>query len=289
MTKLKTFWHVFTNSLIPNTSYYHKILKSPFSFSLKYFLTLIVILNLLFGAFLALKLNPWKIHETFQSLVSSLDEFPNNLTISVKDGVLMTNYNKPYFLWFDYKDSKRLLLVIDETATAEKIYEYRSDMLLTRGELVIRNPKDTSEIQILNLSYVNQQTINKDIILKVQEYIREITRFILLSYPLLLILTMIFLVLASFFSTALYLVIASAVVYIFYLFFLRKKTQPTFKNAFQISLHSITTPLLLNYVLGMFYLGIPLLPFFFLFLIVVFTFAGIYDAHLHNTNHHRRE
>lgn len=285
MKKVKTFLHIFANSLLPNRAYYQKILKAPFSFSLKYFLALILALNFIFVIFLSVKLNPWKVNQVFNDLINSLEQFPENLSITIKNGYLMTNHYKPYFLWFDHQTSKRLLLVVDETASPKKIQEYNSDILVTSREVIVRNPQNTFEQKMIKLASLNIDSINKATARNAQLSIATIRRFFLFTYPLLLFLAFIVLVITSFLTTLLYLIVACSVVYLVYLFFLRKKGRPKFSQVLHTSFHSITTPIVLNYLLGMFYLGIPLLPLFFLLLITVFTLAGLYEGYTHQHHH----
>ena len=64
----------------------------------------------------------------------------------------MTNYSRPYFVW-SYNDEKKLLLVIDQTGSPEKISEYGTTALLTAKNLTVRNPM-TGEHRIYGLDNI---------------------------------------------------------------------------------------------------------------------------------------
>ena len=96
MQKVKTFFHAFSNSLLPQADYYHKLLKTPFSFSRKYFLSLIFIANLLFMVLLIVRLQSSGYLLLKDSLPQSLDQYPKSLSITVEDGTLRTNSEKDW-------------------------------------------------------------------------------------------------------------------------------------------------------------------------------------------------
>jgi hypothetical protein len=133
MKKVKAFLHIFLNSLIPNASYYRKILNTRFFFSFKYFLSLIILLSLVLIFNLLNKYSPPKIIHWLTQINKTIDQFPPDLNLFINNGSLITSYNRPYFIWVkDEKNKLRLLLVVDESASLEKINQYQS-MALLRG------------------------------------------------------------------------------------------------------------------------------------------------------------
>lgn len=286
---VKSFLHVFLNSLIPNAPYYSKILKTKFSFSLKYIVSLILILNLVFIAVFSLRFNPGKIGSIFDRLVLTLDKFPSDLTISLRKGTLKTNYNRPYFLWLDYQNKKKLILVIDESASPQKIDIYTSILLLTTRELVINNKKYNQTSTIIPLAYFGNQTINKQNIALIAERLVTLRKLLPIILIAILALLIIIIPISSVLITGFYLLLINIVVYGLTKLFIIKKAH--FKKTLQISFHAATFPLVLDYFLIAFQPALKLgrnppnvlqqipFPLLFLILLTVFAFAGVYEAH----------
>lgn len=274
MQKVKTFFHVFINSLIPQYHYYHKILKTKFSFSFKYFLFLSIILSLIFLILLFFKLAPQlKLIET--SLSYSLSKFPGDLVIKINKGYLKTNYNRPYFFWFDYLNKKILLLVIDETGIPAKINQYNSIFLVTNTELVIKNFSSKKNPHVVSLNYLPFSiNINKDFLVKMITVINKIIFWFLMVFISVLIFVLPFI---TFIINLFYLGIISLVSFIIYRYIISKNV--SFNKTFQISLHSSTLPLVLNSGLPFFSLKVrcPLAAFF--FLVLIFLVVGIYETY----------
>ncbi len=297
--KVKTFLHIFLRSLIPHTLYYSKILKAPFSFSFKYFLAMLFILNIFFIGSFFIRYNPKKIHSLLSSFSVSLSSYPSDLIISVKKGRLITNNNRPYLLWLDYQDKKNLLLVIDETATPKKIQLYKSSLLFTSNEVVIRDMK-TNTLSTLPINYLDDQKITGENIYQVIKTINASLLFFPLLYSIFIAILVGLLPVASFLITSLYLLFSSCIVYLVYKFFAKKHFR--FKKIIQVSFHAATFPLFLDYVLiilrptirmgtGVF-LPLRQIPFPLLFLTVLafFVAVGVYEAHAeesHEKPHHR--
>lgn len=281
-TKVKAFFHIFGNSLIPKASYYHKIVKTRVSLSLKYFFFLIVFLNVMLLFLFSLKLNPLRINIVLTSLINSLNDFPPEMIIDVKKGNLATNHNRPYFLWLDYQKAKHLILVIDETAMPQKIKEYNSLILITNKEIVFKDEKKPQGYTSTSHKLVNDQTISKETVNKVQATLVNINRLLLLTYPVGLILGVVLMTAVSLVSNVFYLLIASLTIFVFYKFIFAKKAKPEFVKITQISLHSVTLPLTLNYLYGVLNFRPQLLSGLFLLLVTLFTAVGVYEGYSHD-------
>lgn len=285
---VKTFFHTFIKSLFPNPGYYSKIIRSPFPSSFKYFLTFLLVLNVSLIFFIAVKYNPNKVNLFLSSLSASLDRYPNDLIISVHKGRLITNYNRPYLLWLDKQTEKNLLLVIDETATPNKIKLYGTSALLTSREVVVSETQ-TGNASVFPLQYLDDQKITKQQMNSFVQLINKINAFFPILFILGLLILVILIPLASFIVTFVYLFLASIIVFFVFKLFLQKHFH--FRRIFQISLHAVTFPLLLDYSFMMvrptinngpsFLMAIKQIPFPMLFLIIlaVFVAVGVYEAH----------
>lgn len=293
MRKVKTFLHVFENSLFPVTPYYQKILRAPFIFSFKYFISLILLLNFIFLFYLGVKYNPEKIYGVINSVSESLSQYPADLRITIKDGLLISNYNRPYFLWLDYQNKKKLLLVIDENAYPEKIQIYKPLLLLTAKEAVIYPTKKNQPLSILPLTYLSDQYITKHQLTQLINLMTAVRQAFPLIYLAVATFALIIILVSSFIITLFYLVTATAIIVGIYKFILKKRSH--FKKTFQIGLHAATLPLVLDYFLITFKpsmkigVNLPLsesfFPISFLILLSIFIFAGTYVAYDHERRH----
>ncbi len=289
MRKVKSFLHVFENSLFPTSSYYKKVfLRTPLNFSFKYFLSLIILLNFIFLLSLGWRFNPQKISNILSSLTSAFEKYPEDLVINIKNGLAFTNYNHPYFLWLDYQNKKKLLFVVDETALPEKIQTYKSFGLLTSREIVLNlNQTKNQTFSTLPLNYISNQTITKEKISLFTMFLKRLVKNFFLIYIILTLTVAVAVFLFSLLINLFYITTAAFIVFFSYRLILKRKTH--FKKIFQVGLHAVTLPFVIDYftVISKPALNLKfnlpsselLFPVSFLILLSIFTFAGIYTAH----------
>jgi hypothetical protein len=292
MKKVKAFFYIFFKSLIPNYSYYTKILKIRFLFSFKYFVSLIVFLNFLLGVSLLYRYSPQKINFWLKSVDSALANFPSDLNIFIDKGYLISSYNRPYFFWLrDEKERLKLVFVIDESASEEKINQYQTKALLTKTDLFI---KEAGKVKKIPLSSFNQIIFNKETSKIIRQRLFFIEKFFYIFYFFIFLFILVSTFLFSFLINLFYLFIASLLVFV--LLKLKPEKKYHFKKVFQISFHAATLPLFLDYLSFSFpyflpvrvHLPIKPLPFplIFLFLLIIFVIVGVYEAYYNN--HHRK-
>lgn len=263
-------------SSIYNPSFYAEVLKQPFSFSLKYFYKLAALLALLYTIIAAITFGPQA--QGFLKNVSSrvLNYYPENLEIKIEKGMASTNMPEPYTLpWPSELPSSAQrsnrsyanLLIID-TQTPFSIDQFkRYDTLawLLKDSLVVIG--DNEQIRIQGLEKFPNTTLTKS---KVQFFVNKVEPFLRAVTPLLVI--MIFIALLFFFSFQLvYLLFGALVIWIAVKI---KKYPLMYGKAYQVGLHAITLPLLVN---ALWYLtGIKSgKPFLFTLLLVIVVFLNI--------------
>ncbi len=285
MKKVKTFIHVFINSLIPQTNYYPKILHTNFFFSLQYYILLLLILSIIFLVSLPFKYSPNKINAELDAVIAGLNQFPDNLKININNGDLITNYDRPYLMWIDYNNQKILLFAVDESDSLPNS-DLKPILLLTGQNLQVNLGGNRSSV--IPLNNLKIKTIDKQL---TNSLITSITIFqrLLPIFAIGLFLIMLILVpIGSFIINTIYILIASLIAYGVFRIFIKR--QPSFKKTLQISFHAITLPLIIDYFLIItkptIYTNngnipkIPVaLPLLFLILLSVFVFGGIYEAH----------
>src|SRR3990167_6116714 len=127
--KVKTFFQDFRQSLIPRPTFYRKVIRKDFFSSLKYFVILIFILNLIFFTIMfSLRLGKTP-DLSLKGFKSALSAYPSDLVVEIKDGGMTTNYPRPYFFWAKDGNKQFLLAVISPTSTSEDIVEFESPIL----------------------------------------------------------------------------------------------------------------------------------------------------------------
>lgn len=280
MKKIKTFFHVFINSLFPLDYYYKKIVKTPFSFSLKYFFALIFALNfILISVFI---LRNWfiknNVNEFKINLINSLNNYPENLIITIKNNQLTTNFDRPYIFWLNYKKIPHPLIVIDERATEDKIYNFDSTSLLVNSNgFIIKTAKGQRYYPFK--FFKEDLTINKQSVDYLKNLIFRFSEFSLLLIPIILVLLPIILTLYFFLVKMFYLALISLIAF-WAIKILKIKTK--YKKVFQISLHSATFPLVCEFAILTLTWRLKF-PFWYLFLTLVFFSTAIYETYCYQT------
>lgn len=301
MQKVKTFFHVFSNSLFPQESYYHKILHTKFSFSFTYFISLFLIIHVLFSLLFfrhKFLLSETTLDQIKHNLLYSLNQYPKDLTISIKNGQLSTNYNKPYIFWFSHEKVLLPLVVVDQYGEPHKITQYESLALLTSRHLTFNTQKG---IRIYPLPYKNI-TIDKMMINGIKTALlttHSFIPFILWGHRILL-----FIILPLFFlvGTFILLLLISLSLYMLATA-LCAGSKLSYNKCLQISLHATTFPLLAIYVfialvpkqvlfkpylinIGMYHMPGKIFAWF-VILTFIFVFLSLYEAHTKSLKHRR--
>ncbi len=283
MQKVKTFFHIFINSLLPQANYYHKLIKTPFSFSRKYFLTLIFTANFLFVIFFLIRLQQSNYLSLKNTLPDSLEAYPKDLVITVENGMLRTNSERPYLYWLDVGKTKRLIAVVDETATSDEIQAYNSILLFTSTNAVVKNNKSFKEI-----TYGKDLKIDR----KYVDNLRTDLKNLLAMGSVVSLVFFIFIapfVFALFY--AVYFFVITLLAFFIFKMFARKVR---LSKSFQLSLHATTLPVVIDYCLCLFKPEVarfPIIHLIFLILSFIFIFSGIFEAYLdpitrsHNRTH----
>jgi hypothetical protein len=287
MRKVKSYCNLFLHSLIPYPSYYSKILRMNFTNSFFYFLVLIIGLNIIFISSIYTKINYSKTRYILSTLITSLQQVPNDFQLQINKGYLTKSYNYPYFFWINDNLGKKLVITIDETADAEKIRSYKSLFLLTSRDLVTLS---NNIVEVVPLSTLGNISINKSIIQNSSLKLQTILNALPFLYICIIIVLAIIIPLTSLIVTIIYLLIASLIGCFTYRIFTKKHV--TFKKSLQIAFHAATLPLLVDYFVIIMKptfpirstISIPqnLFPIVFIFLLSLFVFTGIYEAHVNH-------
>lgn len=268
MKKVKTFFHDFLGSLFPQPPYYHKLLRTPFSVSVKYFLVLVLLVNFVFFAVSGLMVKNGRF-VTFKRLTTALADFPDNLSIHMENGMLTTSYDHPYFIWTKNDENKMLLGVIDENALPDKIQEYPTDVLLTRQALVIKQAEQPEVIPYGSATFtVNKQTVAS--FLNVIETVRPVL------YLLIGLFVFVLFPLFTFGAGLLYLAFLSLICFLIFKLYTKRHT---YKKTLQLSLHAVTVPIIVKHGLFLSGYDVERLGILFMLLSAVFILGALYEAY----------
>ena len=228
-------------SSVYNPEFYSELVEKPFSYSLYYFFSLVLILAFIGTGILGTSLIP-----SLHSITENIDQkilatYPQNLIITIKDGIVSTNVQEPYSIVVpqELTSSKNFpqdiqnLIVIDTHApfTLEAIKKHKTVALLTKDALIYRD--ENGAFKIKPVKEIPDTVISKATI---QRYIEKARPFIKFIAPISVL--MIFLGLIIFFSAnLLYLVFGAGLIWIISKF---KRAMLSYKKAYQIGLHAIT-------------------------------------------------
>lgn len=276
MQKHKTFWHVFKHSLVPLDYYYKQILRTQFTFSLKYFISLLFITVttsfLIKGYLFVQKYPPAKLDEL---LMSAEEQYPDDLSIVINENNrLSTNYDKPFILFSPLESRPEPLIVVDPKATKDKLDDYDTKVLLTERYAIIKSQNQSYEFTYD--SFAGKKVTKTDV-----QMIAHNAQVVLESYWTFIIVLMLVSVLLvpplAITFTFSSLAIASFVVFIL-TSLLTKRKGLTFSKILQISLHTFTAPAILQSLL--FITGTMVsIPYWNLIILYVFLIGGVYEAY----------
>ena len=282
MGKLRTFWRTFVKS-ISDPSYYNDILKVNFWFSFKYLYFLLFVTAFIGSISLALNISSHlpKI-SMFQKNAEAVirNFYPEELVITVENGVLSTNVEEPYFiaapeevgdiLGPDY-DPNINVVTIDTSASVEDYLEYDSLILVTDRFIVYL---DDNSYKVTSLSKFNESGEGAGVLKIDREVYNQIADSIVpwLNYArpvaYLGIFALIFVIpiaiaSMSIFGRLVYLLVVTAMSYLIAIFMSKKIG---YKSLYRLSMHALTPSIVLALILefspfrlsGWIYLGIYL-------------------------------
>ena len=177
---------------IYNPEYYKEVLQKPFSYSLKYFVLFSLLFALVFAIVFTIKFVP--VGKMLSDKAPELaNYFPQELTVTIKDGKASTNVQEPYYIKMpeNFKSSSNYqtntyyngldnIIVINtkDKFDLDTFNSYKTLMLLTSNSMVYLN-KD-KQIAINSLSGAENLTLNRE---KIVAFINMVKPFFVYIYP----------------------------------------------------------------------------------------------------------
>jgi len=204
------------------------------------------------------------------------DLFPDGLALTIKDGILRTNVDEPYYVdipkTISYSIDSKHLLVFDTKNTYSSLIDYQSSIVITKNNIyIMNNLKDAkNDFQTFSLKEITgYYVINKTVYLRFIEsfkaYLPHISIFLYIIFGFFLIFFPILTTLVYLVALIIYLLFFSILIY--YLFMFLHIYKFSVKRIFQISLHAITVSIIFQLVQSLLHISVPYtftVPFFIL-------------------------
>ena len=188
---------------IYNPEYYSEVAKKPFSYSFKYLLIFALLFAMVFAIVVIIRFIPI-VNLLSQKAPELANYFPQELTITIKDGKVSTNVQEPYFIKVPAEmkgntslksanitinggaiqtDTTKLdnLVVIDtkDKFDLDTFNSYKTFMLITADSVVYMNKNN--QISISSLSGIKDFTLNRG---KITGFVGMAKPFLVILYPI---------------------------------------------------------------------------------------------------------
>ena len=254
MKKIKSAFYVFSKSLT-STAYYKDLLNVELKFSIKY----LFFLAILAATVLSINGTP-AMTRYFSELAGGLtntvtEAYPEELVVTIEDGQLSMNREEPYVLPMPESEEPQPenLLVIDPEGTVADLETYDTAVLINSANIL---SVMEGGIKVYPLSDVPNTEITRTTVMeKVDQINNLVGKLFYIFFPIIFLVSLVY-----YFGVKLaYLLFVAAV-----LFVLGKarKMSLSFSKYYQISIHAMTLPLVIDMVFAV--AGYPLtIPFWF--------------------------
>ncbi|MCX6723581.1 MAG: DUF1189 family protein [Candidatus Staskawiczbacteria bacterium] len=170
--------------------YYEEVIAKPFSYSFKYLLAFALLFALVFTIVVTVKFIPI-VNNLSEQAPKMANYFPQELTITIKNGKVSTNVQEPYFIRApkEYQSADNTsgnesnienYIVIDtkNKFDLDTFNSYKTGVWLTADNVAYL---DKNKISIIPLSSVKDFTLNRG---KIADFINTLKPFIVVLYPI---------------------------------------------------------------------------------------------------------
>lgn len=270
MQKIQIFITTLKRSLF-DRSYYSDVVKANFWFSYKYLLLLMTLITAI-----QVGIAGYQIGQNFPLIKPWLNEikqaaqifYPSELEIKVKDGLLTTNVEEPYYIKLPkIKGLEQFegirLIAIDTKGSIDEYIKYRSAVLVT-NRAIIYPDRDSNGVNSYKVSYLNNlpknfvlnKKIYDSVIQKINPYWDKIPEYLLILGVSVLILAPFIGGLFAVSGQLVYLLIMTVLILI--ITKIMKKTF-TYGILYRMGMHAISLSIISQFLLELFSIQIPLL------------------------------
>jgi hypothetical protein len=247
-----------------NPDFYRKTRLSPAGKAVKYFFIVIPILAFIVALFSIPVLTSIFSSESITKIVST---FPENLTITIKNGAATTNVEEPYVIKNTHgvevnRQNKTNLLVIDTQTpfTAEQFDSYNTTVLLKKDFVVTDN---NGKMQITPLKNFPNVVLNRAQLASWGDSIRP-------YFPLVIILLVILITIAQFIYFCLHFVYLLIAALIIWLIGTIRKFKLRYGVSYKLGIYMLIPLFIVRIIAGLFGLHFPFLLFTLLLIVLCF-------------------
>lgn len=250
MKKIKAFFYTYYKS-ISSVEYYKELLKTDSSFSIKYYVMLIVIASLISTTAISFRIIP-----SFQKEIGKFGEYakqyyPEDLVFKTKGGDWEVNKPEPYIYPIPEEFKKDLregtefndienIIVLDKSGTINDVEKYKTVVLVNKTNIIV---KEREGLKIYSLKEVPDFEVNREMFNKGVDQIYNIAKYI----PYLVIIALF----AGFVTyyvliRTIYLFIVAGILWIVAKI---SQMEDKFGNLYRVAMHTMTVPVTLSVVL----------------------------------------
>lgn len=268
MRKIKAFIYILQNSL-RSINYYKEIVQENISFSLKYFAVLALIISVATTAAIAAPIAP-KINTDINNFLdNTAKSFPQDLVITLKEGKLSLNREEPYLIpleniFTDNSDEElqfKNLIVVDPKGTVEDLNKYQTIILVNETNVITR--AENGEIQSNTLQGIPDREFTQSNVAEIANSVKPITNLLI---GLFIVVLFAGVLVYNFIFRLVYLVVPTLFFMIAGYF---RGLKIKFAGYYQLAIHAMTLPLIVELILVLARFSFPL-PFWFFTLHILF-------------------
>lgn len=256
------FLHTIKNSAY-NPSFYRELMVKPVKSSVAFYIKLAAILTLILTVLFIPGLLFLARLDTYQKIANY---YPQDLQIVVNQGLITSNVQEPYYIASPFGSNTAKNLVVIDTKTdfsATQFDTYKTTAIIKKDMIAIRDGNN-GQIKITQASQIPNLTLNKQIVNNWTMKLYSWSKYVLLVLVILLMI----LYFAFYAFKLVYLFFAALGVW---LIAIVMKRSMTYMKAYQIALHAMLIPLILELLALISGIRLPI----FFFSIILWIIAGL--------------
>lgn len=275
MKYLRNFFHIFGSSLFPTDKYYQKIPEHSLGFSLKYFFTLVILITFFanmatYGIFYPEK----KVNNIKMGVDELLNSFPKDFKLSIKNGTLTTNFERPYRFW--WAGIANPIIVIDEAANLQELADYKSLLAFNKNNMLGKNVKN-GKYEVTPINVKTSLDVNYSMVQEAKKTVGDVYKLMPFLWVILVFIIYMILPVVLTAIKITYLLFGTLLVYVIFKLINNKLE---FLKTFQLALHAATVPTVLGALVMLSVDNIPLQGLFF-GLTIIFISAAVYEVYIY--------
>jgi hypothetical protein len=272
--RMKAFPYIFFHSLA-DIPYYNRILKTPLSFSFKYFFVLATLVSLITSLTITIKISPEIKKSLNQSLTIIKTTYPQDLVITSKNNQWSVNKPEPVAIPMPFGQTPKIpnfpsnIIVFLKNGTVDDVQKLNTLVLVNEKNILVQsgntdeNGKYTSKLETYPIQNIPDGTFDYNSLIKAIENIQKLGG--LIEFVIIGLLS-VFIWFYNCIFRLIYLLIVGTFIW---LVSLAVGTKYKFGESYRIAIHTLTLPSLIDLMLATTDINFPF-PFWFLSLNLIY-------------------